>query len=49
MLTYVEYAALVASPRALPDGLILVFHNTLSNDMPFHEHKIFGVGLKSIG
>jgi len=22
-----EYAALVASPRALPDGLILVFQN----------------------
>jgi hypothetical protein len=27
MLTYVEYAALVASPRALPNSLILVFQH----------------------
>jgi len=30
-----EYAALVASPRALPDGLILVFQHPVKALFPF--------------
>jgi hypothetical protein len=28
-----EYAALVASPRALPDGMILVFQHPVKSDL----------------
>jgi hypothetical protein len=47
-----EYAALVASPRALPDGLILVFQHPVKGEglrasaaaMPVHRIKGFAIG-----
>ena len=44
-----EYAALVASPRALPDGLILVFQHPVKGFLSLESAKGADSGLRRTG